>query len=66
MEGPQLQKGGKGKATISAHWDIHLFRAALSSVSEQAMKSAKNRPFLLPGLHGTVAVNREASELQLR
>ena len=28
---------------------------ALSSVSEEAVKRAKNRPFLLLGLYGTVA-----------
>ena len=39
---------------------------ALSSVSEQAVKRPKNRPFLLLGLCETVAYTRETSEIQLR
>ena len=38
---------------------------ALSSVSEQAVKRAKNQPFLLLRLCGTVAWTRETLEIQL-
>ncbi len=42
VKGPQPQKGRKAKSTVSAHWDKHFLRDALSSVSEQAVKGAKN------------------------
>ena len=65
----QPQKGAKGIASVCAHWDSYLLRAALSSVSKQATKTAKNQPFLSIsplGLCGTVASNKEASKLHLR
>ena len=61
--GPQPQKGGKGKVAVSVHWNKHFLRDALSSVSEQSLKS---QPFfLLLGLCRTVALSGEASEIQL-
>ena len=57
-----------GKVTVLAHWDNHLLKAVLSSLSEQAMKRGKYmyHPFLFLELCGTVVMNGEASELQLR
>ena len=65
VQGAQLQKGNRGKATVLTHCDNHLLKAVLSSVSKQAMKTAKIGHFLFIGLCGTVVMNREASELQL-
>ena len=65
VKGPQPQKGRKAKATVPAHCDKYLLWGALSSVSKQAVKRAKNRQFLLLGLCRTVALSREASEIQL-
>ena len=50
-----MQKGGKNKALVQPYY---LFITVLSSVSNKAMKKAKNRPFQLLGLCGTAAVNQ--------
>ena len=54
------EKGGKGKITVSAHWNKHFLMDALSSVSEQSVKSW---PFLLLQLCRTVVLSGEASEI---
>ena len=63
MKGPQPQKGGQAKTTVSIHLNEYFLRDTLSSVSEQAVKRPKNRHFLLLGLYGTVVLNREASDI---
>ena len=49
---------------MSAHWNRHSLRDALSSVSEKTMKRAKKLAIFASWTYGTVALSGAALEIQ--